>query len=214
MKKTASFVLTCAIAFSAFTGSASAATKLDNVVDELIGTDYKYSGTTTSGFDCSGFTSYVFDKFGIELPRRSVDQAEIGTKITKDELRPGDLVFFNTSGKGISHVGIYMGDGKMAHSSTSHGVIIGSIHDSYYSKRYVTARRVLGQEQYTAIATEAPAGNEVKAAAAPVSTTPAENPEVAMDIIHSTEAAELSAEHEGEPVKVEEVVESLRELVN
>ena len=154
MKKTASIVLACAISLGAFTGSAQAASELETAVDKLIGTRYKYAGNTTDGFDCSGFTHYVFGKFGIDLPRRSSDQADIGEKIGKDELRPGDLVFFNTNGKNISHVGIYMGDGMMAHASTNHGVIIGSINDSYYSKRYVTARRILDGNQYESIAVD------------------------------------------------------------
>jgi len=164
------------IAFGAFAGSASATTELRAAIDPLIGIDYKYGGSTTSGFDCSGFTSYVFEKFGIDLPRRSVDQAAVGTKVAKDELRAGDLVFFNTNGKTISHTGIYLGNGKFAHASSSRGVAIGDMNDSYYSVRYVTARRVLDQAQYESIAVEAKA-------AAPES------------VAQATEASELAAEH-------------------
>ncbi len=203
-------MLALSIACGAFASSAAAATELETAVDKLVGIDYKYAGTTTNGFDCSGFTSYVFEQFGIDLPRRSADQASEGVKVAKSDLRPGDLVFFNTDGKGISHVGIYLGDGKMAHSSSSRGVTIGKIDDSYYSKRYVTARRVLDEKQYVAIATEAPAAPAV--ASAPAAPAPTEPEAVTVDVVLATEAAELAAEHEGEPVEIEEVVEALRQL--
>lgn len=199
MKKAASIVLALSIACSAFAGSAGAASKLEEAVDKLVGVNYSYGGTTTAGFDCSGFTSYVFERFGIELPRTSSGQATVGTKVAKADLIPGDLVFFNTSGKGISHVGIYLGNGKMAHSSTSKGVIIGEVDDDYYSKRYVTARRVLTSEQYTAIAVDAPAVQ-------PAAATPT-NAEVALE----TEAAELAAESEA--VEAEAIVSALKEVV-
>ncbi|WP_375295276.1 C40 family peptidase [Paenibacillus sp.] len=212
MKKAASLVLALSIGFGAFAGGAAAATELETAVDQLVGIDYKYGGTTTKGFDCSGFTGYVFEKLGIDLPRRSADQATVGAKVGKDELRPGDLVFFNTDGKGISHVGIYMGDGNFAHSSSSRGVSISKMNDSYYSKRYVTARRVFDETQYVALATEAaPAAPVVaQAPAAPAPAAP-EAAAVTEDVVLSTEAAELAAEHAGEDVSVEDVVESLRQ---
>ena len=95
------------------------------------------------GFDCSGFTQYVFKSFGIHLSHSSKSQAVEGTAVKKNELRKGDLVFFKTDGKGISHVGIFLGDGKFAHSSSKHGVIIDDISEAYYVKRYVTAARIL-----------------------------------------------------------------------
>ncbi|HZG76794.1 MAG TPA: C40 family peptidase [Paenibacillus sp.] len=187
MKKLAtSLALAAAIACSAFAGSAAAASELETHIEKLIGVDYKYGGTTTRGFDCSGFTSYVFAQLGVELPRRSVDQANEGTKIAKSELRAGDLVFFNTDGKGISHVGIYLGDGKMAHASSSRGVSIGDIHDSYYSKRYVTARRIFSDLSYAKLATDAATQATGTANAAPAG---------AADVSLATETAELAAEH-------------------
>ncbi|MBH5320525.1 C40 family peptidase [Paenibacillus sp. GSMTC-2017] len=131
---------------------------MDSYIDDVIGTNYVYGGTTTKGFDCSGFTSYVFNKMGIELSRRSVDQATQGTKVAKADLQPGDLVFFDTSGKvngGISHVGIYVGEGKFAHTSTRIGVTIDEIDSSYYKSRFITARRVMDETalaQYTVAA--------------------------------------------------------------
>ena len=80
--------------------------------------------------------------------------AKKGVKVAKEDLREGDLVFFNTSGKGISHVGIYVGDGKFAHASTSKGVVITALSDKYYAKRYVTARRILSDSTYEKIAVD------------------------------------------------------------
>lgn len=95
---------------------------------------------------------YVFEQFDIALPHTSKGQAQKGTEVAKDNLRAGDLVFFNTDGKGISHVGIYVGDGKFAHASTSNGVTINKLSDSYYAKRYVTARRVMNDDTYEKVA--------------------------------------------------------------
>ncbi|OBZ08633.1 C40 family peptidase [Bacillus sp. FJAT-26390] len=124
---------------------------LDASVADVIGTPYKWGGTTNKGFDCSGFILHVFNQFDVKLPRTSQSQSETGTEVNKDELREGDLVFFNTSGKGVSHAGIYIGEGKFAHSSTSKGVTITKLSDSYYEKRYVTARRVITEDAFAAM---------------------------------------------------------------
>lgn len=152
MKKKFSAVLLGLVLLLAFqAGSAFASSEMDGIIDGVIGTKYQYGGSTTKGFDCSGFTTYVFAKMGIDLPRRSVDQATVGTKVAKADLKPGDLVFFDTNGKidgGISHVGIYVGDGKFAHASTRLGVTIEPIDSSYYKPRFVTARRVLDDKAF------------------------------------------------------------------
>jgi cell wall-associated NlpC family hydrolase len=135
-------------------GSVFASSKLDNEIDKLIGVDYHYGGTTTNGFDCSGFTQYVFNQLGIDLLRSSRDQATQGKKVSKDDLRPGDLVFFKTNGKTISHVGIYVGDGSFAHASVRKGITISNMSDKSYRNIFVTARRVMDTETYEALATE------------------------------------------------------------
>lgn len=127
---------------SPVTNEAEAASynELTTTASQYIGTPYVYGGTTTKGFDCSGFTQRVFSDLGIKLNRTSSSQYSQGTAVSS--LLPGDLVFFNTSGKGISHVGIYIGDNQFIHSSTSDGVIISGLGENYWSKRYVGAKRV------------------------------------------------------------------------
>ncbi len=113
----------------------------------FLGTPYVYGGDSPSdgGFDCSGFTQYVFGKYGYSINRISKDQALNGTSVTKANLQPGDLVFHSFEGNGvISHVGIYIGGGKMIHSpKTGDTVKITDITTSYWTSRYVTARRII-----------------------------------------------------------------------
>lgn len=114
----------------------------------LIGKKYVYGDTGNKGYDCSGLTYSLFlNSMGIEIPRNSSAQSTIGIKVDKSGLAPGDLLFFTTSGKGISHVGIYIGEGNMIHASSSKAkVSIDSIEDNYFAQRYVTARRVYSYE--------------------------------------------------------------------
>jgi lipoprotein Spr len=141
---------------SAFADSAKAeTTTLSSIVDSVYGTPYKFGGTTTAGFDCSGFTRYVFSKMGIKLARVSAAQYKQGTPVPKSELQAGDLVFFKTTGTGkVSHVGVYVGDGEFAHASSSKGIRIDKLSNSYYQNRYVGAKRVLSKYGYSVYAAE------------------------------------------------------------
>ncbi|SHI24380.1 C40 family peptidase [Desulfosporosinus lacus] len=116
-----------------------------NIVDRALslqGTPYVFGGTTKSGFDCSGFTKYVLSSSGISLPRTSYAQFASGTPVSKNDLRAGDLVFFSTYAKGASHVGIYIGGGRFVHASNPQSdVKTSSLSDSFYSSRYLGARR-------------------------------------------------------------------------
>lgn len=115
-------------------------TLVDNAMS-LVGVPYVFGGTSRNGFDCSGYTQYVFKGSGVSLPRTSWSQFNVGTSIEKDELQSGDLVFFTTYAKGPSHVGIYIGGGNFIHASNS-GVKVTSLNDGYYAKSYLGARRV------------------------------------------------------------------------
>ncbi|UVI33439.1 C40 family peptidase [Paenibacillus spongiae] len=155
MKKTVISIVGALAVFTSGAGSVFAdQPQLTASVNEVVGTPYKWGGTTTDGFDCSGFILHIFKTFDVKLPRTSKTQANAGEYVDKDKLRPGDLVFFNTDGKGISHAGIYVGNGKFAHSSSSKGVRISALSESYYEKRYVTARRVVSEEVYDSMTTE------------------------------------------------------------
>ncbi len=122
-------------------------TNIVNYAKKFLGTKYVYGGSSPSkGFDCSGLVQYVFKQYGITLKRVAADQAKQGTKISKSELKPGDLVFFDTDGgkNYINHVGIYIGDNKFIHAANpKSGVVITSLSDDFYAKTYMTARRIL-----------------------------------------------------------------------
>lgn len=112
----------------------------------LLGTPYVYGGTSPSGTDCSGLVVQVFAALGIQLPRRSADQAQLGVPVTPAELQPGDLVFFDTEGRGaVTHVGIYLGDDQFVNANSYKGQVAVDhlLSDPYWAPRLLGARRVL-----------------------------------------------------------------------
>ncbi len=133
--------------------SAKSADQVINIGKKYMGIKYRYGGTTPAGFDCSGYTQYVFREAGVSIPRTTGSQFGTGKAVAKSNLKTGDLVFFNTSGRGVSHVGIFIQGGKFIHASTSQGVTITALNDPYYwGKRYIGARRVKNFEETPKVA--------------------------------------------------------------
>lgn len=112
-----------------------------------VGYPYVYGGSSPKGFDCSGFTSYIYKQFGISLNRTCSGQLDNGTPVSMSELLPGDLVIFKkyaNSNKRASHVGLYIGNGQFVHASTAKvGVIVSNLSDAYYTTGFVGGRRVV-----------------------------------------------------------------------
>jgi cell wall-associated NlpC family hydrolase len=123
--------------------SSAIATSLTRSAMRFIGTPYVFGGTRPSGFDCSGYVQHVFAMLGIALPRTADAQYDAGRRIAAS-MKPGDLVFFHTYAPGVSHVGIYLGNDKFIHSSSSRGVAISNLHNVYWAPRYLGAKRVFG----------------------------------------------------------------------
>lgn len=129
---------------SAINGTNSKANAIIATAKKYIGVPYVWGGATPSGFDCSGFVQYVFRQHGITLNRTCETQYVHGTYVSKSNLKPGDLVFFqNTYKSGVSHVGIYIGNNQFIQCSSSKGVVISNLTSSYYVQHYYGARRVL-----------------------------------------------------------------------
>ncbi len=112
--------------------------------ESMKGVPYRYGAASRSGTDCSGFALQVLRHEGIKMPRTAAEQSTRGQHVGAGDLKPGDLVFFHTSrGSRISHVGIYMGNGKFIHASSGGGKVqVNSLSEGYYHKRFATARRV------------------------------------------------------------------------
>ncbi|MDD2585555.1 MAG: NlpC/P60 family protein [Syntrophomonadaceae bacterium] len=113
--------------------------------EEYLGTPYRYGGQGPGGFDCSGFAKYIYKQFGYDLPRTAASQFQNGTTVAREDMVPGDLVFFSCGRGGIDHVGIYSGSNRFIHSSSprSGGVIYSSLTEGYYAKCFVGAKRCL-----------------------------------------------------------------------
>ena len=121
--------------------------KVDAIIKtakKYLGTKYVFGGTTPKGFDCSGFVQYVFKQNGFTLPRAADEQYKLGQRVKKPaELEPGDLVFFSTYEKGASHCGIYLGKNQFIHVSSSKGVRVDSLDDSYWKPRWYGGKHIV-----------------------------------------------------------------------
>ncbi len=123
-------------------------TYLFNFIDEWWAVRYRYGGTTMRGVDCSSYTGQLlYTVYGTSMPRTAREQYKATSRVRKDELQEGDLVFFNTIG-GVSHVGVYLSDGYFTHSSCSHGVTISNLNEAYYSRKFISGGRVVEQQKY------------------------------------------------------------------
>jgi LysM repeat protein len=149
-KKVMSLALAAGVLFSS--GELVHASLGDDIIntgDNYLGTPYKYGSAfgNTRTFDCSSFTSYVFSRHGITLPRTSSGQASTGTYVSKANLQKGDLVFYDTDFNGsINHVGIYAGNGKMLNAQSKGVAFADAFSPYYWGSRYVTARRVINDK--------------------------------------------------------------------
>ena len=118
--------------------------KLVSLANSKLGCKYVWGATGPNTFDCSGLTSWLYKQIGITIPRTSLAQSKSGASISKDELQPGDLVFFKTTSAPVGHVGIYVGNGQFIHApNSSKPVKYDSLSNSYYNRTYVGARRYL-----------------------------------------------------------------------
>jgi cell wall-associated NlpC family hydrolase len=116
---------------------------LYHFIDQWMGVPYQYGGNDKSGIDCSSFSGRLYQQiYGYTLPRSSLEQSAHLKELNESELEEGDLIFFKTNGKQISHVGIYLGNRKFVHASTLKGVTIDSLDHPYYQKRFVLAGRL------------------------------------------------------------------------
>lgn len=128
------------------TGTSGAASNIVDFAMEYSGVPYLYGGSTPKGFDCSGFTKYVMEHFGVSLPRSSADQFEVGISVSLSELQTGDLVFYtaSTTSSRISHVGLYIGNGQFIHATQPGDTVkVSNLSDSWRVDKYAGARRVL-----------------------------------------------------------------------
>ncbi|MDR0270856.1 C40 family peptidase [Paenibacillus sp.] len=132
--------------------SSSVSSKAQSIISfgkKFMGTPYKFGAATntTKVFDCSSFTKHIFGKYGVNLPRTAAQQSTVGKAVSKANLKAGDLVFFSSgsraNGKNVTHVGVYVGNGKIMHTYGSPGVTISDLNSGTWKRTYLKARRVL-----------------------------------------------------------------------
>jgi cell wall-associated NlpC family hydrolase len=124
-------------------GSTHENDEIGKTAAQFIGTPYRFGGEGPTGIDCSSFVQQVFREHQIELPRTAREQSKLGSEVAPGDLRKGDLVFFQTYASYPSHVGIYLGDGKMIHASSGKGeVTVSDINSDFYRSRFLGAKRV------------------------------------------------------------------------
>ncbi|AIQ69197.1 C40 family peptidase [Paenibacillus graminis] len=129
--------------------SSSTGQKIVNLGKKYMGVRYEFGASTSSTrtFDCSSFTKYIFGKYGVKLPRTSVAQSKVGKAVSKANLKTGDLVFFSSgsraNGSNVTHVAVYIGNGKILHTYGSPGVTISDLNSGNWKRTYLKARRVL-----------------------------------------------------------------------
>ncbi|ADY53658.1 NLP/P60 protein [Pseudopedobacter saltans DSM 12145] len=124
--------------------SATSNTKMYQFIYDWIGTPYRFGGNTKKGIDCSGFAKTMYDKvFNTTLLRNSRDIFSMTNPLSKEELKVGDLVFFKIKSRSITHVGVYLGDNRFAHASTSKGVVISDLDEPYYSRYFYKGGRIV-----------------------------------------------------------------------
>lgn len=129
--------------FEQLVQSVDTKSKIMNQYANWKGVSYRLGGTTKNGIDCSSFVQRTFiEQFGVALPRTTSEQESSGQGVKRNSLKPGDLVLFKT-GRRMKHVGIYIGDDKFVHASTSSGVIVSELTNDYWNKRYYAGRRVI-----------------------------------------------------------------------
>ena len=146
---------------SAMAGDNGFAQKLLGKAMQLIGVKYRFGGTNPeTGLDCSGYVQYVYkSSVGVNLPRTAAEQARIGERVATSEVRPGDMVFFNTRGFNNSHVGIYVGNGMFVHAPNSRSrVRFDSLESGYWKTKFTGVRRVSGPANNSAFYDNMPKG--------------------------------------------------------
>jgi cell wall-associated NlpC family hydrolase len=118
--------------------------RLAAMADAWVGTPYRRGGLDSRGIDCSGLTRTVLAEFGVGLPRTTAAQRQIGRPVSREEMAPGDLLFFRLGSGRVNHVGVAIGEDRFLHASSTRGVVVDRLNDTYFGRRLVEARRVAG----------------------------------------------------------------------